>query len=713
MIHFKDPYWWLAALVVVGLLAFTYFYYRRTIPPLKKPWRIGLGVTRSLALVLLLIALAETLLTLSPEVADPPVAAGIVDVSGSMYVDDGMENPCNRANELWETISERLPPGVRADRFYVAESLLAITEPPDSGGPATALGKALSSLGRHYESQNLSAVFLFSDGNNNLGADPAEAAGELGVPVIAVGMGRPDTGLAPSIVSVNVDEVVLANRPFTMRVDAAAQQPGALHLRLLRGAGKIAEKTAEISVAGQRVEVTFETEVPTAGIHNFRVEPTASPDAGRSFFVKALKEKTRVLVYGFRPDWEFSFLRRSLEEIDDCEIIPVLPGSQGRQLLENPPLGMEEWLTYDAVILAGPDERWLKSVWAPIAVQMSGLGKGVMILLGENTFSRSSRVLPYPLDFVNTPPIWRRGEFPLSVDGRYFRHPLLRLEENPDESRRVFESFPPFTGIWDLGDLPEQATAPLIYRPPGLNTPTYRTIPLVWTSRKGGGKALVVNGGPLWRWSFNSMVEPDGIDYYSRFLSFAIRWLTVTEDLEKRRIDADKEVYASGEPIRLRGRLYDDGYRFLSRASVVARIWPDSSSKAGDSATIFLPPGSGDFYEAELTGLKPGLYNFAGQAVIDTDTLPMAGGKLKVELVGLEKSSHGLDELRMRQIAAESGGRYYHESERVAVLDSLTFISRTYTTHREIEIWNQSWVLIAFLVLISGEWFFRKRRQLL
>jgi|GEM_PF-2148819 len=713
MIRFNDPYWWLAALVVVGLLVFTYSYYRRTIPPLKKPWRIGLGVTRSLAVLLLFFALAETLLSLSPEVADPPVAVGLLDASTSMFEDGGKINSFARARELWKNVSRRLPPEVRAVRLFVAESLLVEGAIPDSGGRATALGNALTSLIRYYESQNLSSVFLFSDGNNNLGVDPVDAAGDLGVPVITVGMGRPDTGLAPTIISVNVDEVVLANRPFSIRVGASARRRGTLRLRLLRGTEKIGEKAVEISAARQRVETSFETAVSSAGIHNFRVEPSAIPDAGRSFFVKALKEKTRVLLFGFRPDWEFSFLRRALEKIPSLELVPVLQGPGGKTLLENPPLGVEEWIPYDVVILAGPDERWLKSVWTPIARRMTRSGKGVMLLLGENTFSRSASGLPYPLDFIKNSPTWKRGEFPLSVDGRFIRHPLLRLEENPDESRRVFESFPPFAGIWDITALPEKATAPLLFRPRDPDLPDNRPIPLVWTYRKGGGKALVINGGPLWRWSFNSSVEPDGVDYYQRFLSFAVRWLTVTEDLEKQRVDADKEVYASSEPIRLRGHLYDDGYRFLSRAAVVARVWPDSASESTDSATIFLPPGGGDFYEAVLTGLRPGLYQFAGQAVIDTDTLSMAGGKLKIEVVGLEKSSVGLDELKMRSIAAESGGRYYHESEPIAVLDSLTFMSRTYMIHREIEIWNQPWILIAFLVLLTGEWFFRKRRQLL
>ena len=49
----------------------------------------------------------------------------------------------------------------------------------------------------------------------------------------------------------------------------------------------------------------------------------------------------------------------------------------------------------------------------------------------------------------------------------------------------------------------------------------------------------------------------------------------------------------------------------------------------------------------------------------------------------------------------------------MAFLDSLTYVSRSYETHREIEIWNRPWLLFLFLAFLSGEWFFRKRKQLL
>ena len=712
MIHVNDRYWWLALLAVVGLIVFTYFYYRRTIPPLKKTWRIGLGLVRSLALVLLLLALTETLLSLSPEMADPPIIAVIVDGSASMYVRDGNAPAIAQAKRHWQDAVKRLPREAQPVQFFAAESLLADGKLPDSGGTATALGTSLAALKRKFESKNLAAVILFSDGNNNLGPDPAQAAADLKIPVIAVGIGQPDSGLAPTVVAVDVDEVVLANRPFTIKAGVTARRAGNIRLRLMRGSEKVEEKPVDIAAPGQRAEITFETSVPTAGMHHFRVEPVAVPEAGRSFFVKALKEKARVLLYGFRPDWEFAFLKRTLEAIPDVEIRAVMTGPGGKALLDPPPMAAE-WPSYDAVILVGPDDRWLKSTWAPVAKDLMHSGKGLMILLGERTFAPALQTLPYPLDFLRGSPVWKRGEFSVSPEPASMRHPLLRLEESPEDARRVFESFPPFTGMWEISTLPEHTAMLLSFHPAGFNTPDTRTIPLVWTSREGGGKALVVNGGPLWRWSFNSSVEPKATNYYARFLGLAIRWLTVTEDLQKQRIETDKQVYASGEPIYLRGFLYDDGYRFLSRASVVARVWPDSGSSTADSATIFLPPGSGDFYAGVLTRLKPGLYNFAGSAALDGDTLKLAGGKLKVELTSLEMSASGLDEQEMRAIALKSGGRYYHESEPIAVLDSLTLRSRTYTIHHEIEIWNQSWLLIAILVLLSGEWFFRKRRQLL
>jgi len=713
MFQFTDAYWWLAALVCLGLAGYTYFYYRRTIPPLKKSWRIGLAVTRASAVVLLLLALAETLLSFSPQMADPPVVVGLVDGSASMFTPGGERTSFLRARDTWHDLTGRFPDAVEAVELFAAESLLAQGQLPDSGGQATAVGLAFTALKQRYASSNLAAVFLFSDGNNNLGQLPEETAPDLGIPIIAVGMGHPDTGLAPHIAAVRVEEVVLANTPFSINVDVSTQRPGNLHLRLLHDERQIGEQTVRFDAAGRRVQVDFMATVTEPGIHNFRIEPGAQPDAGRSFFVKALREKNRVLLFGFRPDWEFSFLNRTLAKISRVEVTSVLQGIGGRDLLADGPRAVGEWQSFDIIILVGPPEGWLKSTWAPVVQQIRGSGKGVMVFLGETTFSAAKPALPYPLEFVQQSPLWRRGEFPLAVDGRFLRHPLLSLAETPDESRRIFESFPPFAASWQIRQLPPAASVPLFHRSVDVNTPNAPPIPLVWTRNEAGAKALVINGGPLWRWSFNDASEPGSGNYYQQFLLRAVRWLSVIEDLDKQRIVADKEIYAAGEPVQLRGLLYDDGYNFLPRASVVAHIRPDSLSPSADSASAFLPPGGGDFYEATVTGLRPGVYDYFGRALIDNDTLMMTGGKLKVEVVGLEKTASGLNEPQMRAIAAKSGGRYYHETEPIAAVDSLTFTARTYTVRREIEIWNQSWLLLAIIVLFSGEWFFRKRGQLL
>ncbi len=712
MIQFVDQYWWIGLLVVIGLLIFTWVYYRRTLPPLKPGWRIGLGITRALAIVLLLFSLTEALLSLTPQMVDPPTVIGIVDGSSSMFTEDRGDPLYERARDRWREIAGDLPGDVEVVTTFAAESLLVDTDPPSGGGPATALGRALEQLDDRYGTRNISAVCVVSDGLNNLGVSPAIASGNLDWPVVTVGVGQPDTGLGASVVFVDVGEVVFAGQPFAIRVQTTAQRAGSFRLSLRSGNDIIDETAIDIAAGGQRADLAFTTTVPNAGIHEFRVEPKGETDRGKSFFVKALKEKTRVLLYGGKLTWDYAFIRRALSQLERVELVSSVPGEPNQELLDGIPVSPDEWLSYDAVIMVEPDARWLRSIWGSVAEQFRNAGKGVMVMLGDDSFSRAPDA-PYPLDFIERPPLWKRGEFAPAIDGRYLRHPLLRVTESPDESREVFESFPPFVGVWDFDNLPENAIAPLTSRRIGLNTPDNQPIPLLWTLKDRGSKALVVNGGPLWRWGFNPSTEPTEANHFRRLMELAVRWLTVTEDLDKQRLETDKEIYASGEPIVVRGLLYDDNYSFLSRASVVARVWPDSGMTAVDTVTVFLPPGGGDFYEGLVTGLKPGTYQYAGQAVIDNDTLSLTGGKIKVEQVGLEQTASGLNELLLRQIAEESGGRYYHESDPVTFFDSLTFVARTQTLHREIEIWNQPWLLIAVLVLLTGEWFFRKRKQLL
>ncbi len=120
-----------------------------------------------------------------------------------------------------------------ADRQAVLSGLDEI--PPPDG--ATAIGDALALAARSLPPRGHRVVVLITDGVNNAGADPLEAAQRLGaqnVPVYTVGIGTPNGGLIPGTnEEATIDEDALrsyaqASGGAYARVESATQLRDAL-----------------------------------------------------------------------------------------------------------------------------------------------------------------------------------------------------------------------------------------------------------------------------------------------------------------------------------------------------------------------------------------------------------------------------------------------------------------------------------------------------
>jgi hypothetical protein len=235
--------------------------------------------------------------------------------------------------------------------------------------------------------------------------------------------------------------------------------------------------------------------------------------------------------------------------------------------------------------------------------------------------------------------------------------------------------------------------------------------PVIWTRTSRGGKSLVVAGGPLWRWAADRVAGGLPPKEYEAFWGNAVHWLSLRDETDRLAVRSDQQVYHVGEPIVLDGFVFDEVYRFMDRAEVTARVWPDTT--VGETLKVFLPPGAGDRFQGRLTHLAPGTYRYDGRAAVDSTIMPLTGGVFRVEPYGLEQQSVGLNEATLRAIARQSGGRYYTEDESPVILDSLDWTASVHETVHEVPLWNQTALLGIFIATLLAEWFVRRRKQLL
>ncbi|MBV8726534.1 MAG: VWA domain-containing protein [Candidatus Eremiobacteraeota bacterium] len=226
MIDFTRPLFLVAALILTAacVLAYRALMRRRTANVLAytnieffagairaSRWpHVAVVGAFALAAALLWGALAGPHITAAMPAKDAAVIL-CIDTSGSMSATDVQPTRWEAARSATRAFIERLPVGTKvgivtfsssagliqaltSDR---AEALAAVDRIPPADG-ATAIGDALTLAAQQLPARGHRAVVLMTDGVNNRGVDPLEAANALAsrhIPVYTVGIGTNDSGL--------------------------------------------------------------------------------------------------------------------------------------------------------------------------------------------------------------------------------------------------------------------------------------------------------------------------------------------------------------------------------------------------------------------------------------------------------------------------------------------------------------------------------------
>ncbi len=188
-LSFQIP-WYVFLIAASFGAAISFFVYRTTVPPVPPFRRYLLIVLRSLALMLLILALCQPVFKLTRRSSLPPAVAVLIDNSLSMSLTDGAGNreELLRSMIAGKTLKD-LSSAAHVEFFTFSPSLHGIDK--DSlqlNGTSTDIASALRSV-KNKSLPQLKAVLLLSDGNYNTGENPLDEAENVSMPIFCAGIG--------------------------------------------------------------------------------------------------------------------------------------------------------------------------------------------------------------------------------------------------------------------------------------------------------------------------------------------------------------------------------------------------------------------------------------------------------------------------------------------------------------------------------------------
>lgn len=668
-------------------------------------------------------------------------------------------------------------------------------------GRSTALGSALRTVAERFQGRPLAGVMLLTDGNaTDL---PAGAPDLRGLPPIyPVVIGKRDAVRDIALQTVSVTQSSFEDAPVSLQADVttAGYRGQPIVARLVDRTGKtVQQQTATARADGEALAFRFQLKPEQTGLSFYQVrvgaanepEPvpatttsaakeksddskaavtTAASDASRTqreatlannsrvFAVDRGQGPFRVLYVSGRPNWEYKFLNRAIQEDAQVQLVglirvakrepkfdfrgragetsnplfrgfgdqspeevqrydqPVLVRLNTRDEVElraGFPRTPEELYGYHAVILDDVEAEFFAPDQALLLQKfVSERGGGFMMLGGMESFQDGKYLrtpigdmLPVYLDrddgsYEPLGPV----RFELAREG--WLQAWARLRDNEADERARIENMGNFQVVNRVRALKPGASVIASVR-----DDKGAELPALAIQRFGRGRSAALMVGDLWRWGLRDEAAHADMDRAWRQL---VRWLIA---------DVPGRVQTTIEPlaadangaVQVQVRVRDEKFQPVDDASVSVEIEPvvfeGTTGASGGAIKV----------EAEPALSEPGLYQttyvprqtggFKATAVVKNN----AGADLGHSSAGWS-SDLAAEEFRsllpnvalLEDIARKTGGRVIAAADLNAFAKELPQLRAPVMETWSYPAWHTPWMFVFALACLLAEWGLRR-----
>ena len=735
------------ALIVLLILGagVVFLVWRSNSPKRSRAISIGLRIA---ALLLLALPLFAPKLVTPTTISNENFVAVLVDASGSMAITDGSQGQSRfetAQNVLYGDagIVEAINEDFKV-RLYTFDSRATRSDslPSDGAtGYATDLSEALGHVIRDFRGLPLTGIVLVTDGADNTPIPPqarAEELRSLGIGLHVIGVGSESFASERELMDVQVSKGVgsRAGAEIDVTVRSWGSEPEPVTFAIFAGDVQVFSETRTLKGDGKIDHLSFFFEPPLEGARSYRIgmESAAgelnTTNNAQDMLVDARTDTLRVLYYEGHLRQDFKFIKRALEEdqvVDFTSITRTGTGKLYRQGIRSPeelaggfPNDAAALYAFDALILGDIEATDFSPSQLGLIESFVRLrGGGFLMMGGRNTFSEGvyvsgpvadllpvyldpSRAQILPKEFSN--PLIYSDEpegFAFEPTPSGLENPILKLSPDPIANQSLWRDMPLLTSINYVGS--PKAGAQVLARKP---VDRYGdSEPLLIVQRYGKGRSVALATSSTWRWQM--LLEAS--DYrHERFWQQLARWLAASAPGV---VDVDlgqghMEVGTSRE---IGVEVYDADYASQEGATVTGVLTaPDGSTQPLRFDEELVRPGR---YTTSMVPSDEGLYTLDVTAVRDG----IETGRQSRSILARPSQTEFYDATLKRPMLermAETAGIYYSPAEANDIPVNLRERRTSTSVFHAEYLWDMPALFILAILLLCGEWLYRRRQGL-
>jgi len=688
-VNIVSPYsiWYFVFCIILGA-TLAFLLYRKD-QKLSEFSNIIVGLLFSLRLIcisVLAAMLLSPMLKYFSKTLEKPIIIIAQDNSGSMNLASDSTFVKSGLQQELVAIKTSLEKDYRVESYLFDEKVSIEEESPDFSGKITNFDVLFESIEQRFVNRNVGGLLLVSDGIYNQGNSPIYSTQTLAFPIFTLGVGDNTKYVDVQVRNLRSNKLAFLGNEFPIQFDLKTQKckTSSLKFSVFRGGKQIKTQQANNlkpnGIATQRL--ALKAEVVGKQQYTIVVE---SVDGERNiqnnrinFYIDVLDGRQKVLLLGMAPHPDLGAIKAGINSNENYELVSSIFSEFSGS-----------FDSFDLVIL----HQSANGKIVPIGQRMKDLiaESKPLLLMGGG---------------------WKNIELVKDISGKSTgRNTVNDAQAEVNESFSLFtidadvrkvESFPPLTTEANQ-IVKSNGNQTLLTQKIGSVTTSH---PLLSFYEMQDVKLGRFSGEGIWKWRMASYQEFGSHDVFNRFIGKVVQYIAIKSDRSFFRVSTVNELYEN-EAINFSAQLFNPSYELVNDADVNLEL----TDEEGKNFTFILNR-SGESYELNIPSLEPSTYsytattNFQGKRYSEKGVFTVK--ELRLEALDTE-ANHQL----LLQLAKRSNGEMLGLNELSKFPEIITnredVTSVSYMNEEVQDIINLKWIFFLLLILLSVEWFIRKR----
>nr|WP_068892721.1 hypothetical protein [Pedobacter panaciterrae] len=674
--------------LLAGIL-FAWVLYRKT-EHLDKRLRYGLFAIRTIAVTIIAALLFFPLVRSISYNLEKPII--IIGQDNSLSVGAIEPNGFNklRYEKDMRALSDKLSEKYEVKIYNFSDSIKPGYDFKNKGQVSNA-SRFINQLNDELLNRNVGSVILASDGIFNRGGSPLYDLNKLKAPVYTIALGDTIPKKDLMISNVNHNSLVYLDNEFTFEVQVQAfESKGEMSKVLVIGGGKkIYEEQVQINSNAFVKNIPIKLKASRLGLQKYTIQLSPLKDEisernnAQSIFVEVIDARQKILIASAGPHPDIAALNQAISVNKHYDLKIAL----GDDLNVINPKDYSLVILYQLPSLQNDGGAFINKLEQSNVPVMYILGAQSNLytfnkMQSAVNFNGSNNTLQEAFAIVNTG--------------------FTAFEMSASLAKQI-EGFDPLLAPFGEVRINGTALVALKQRIGKIKTES----PQLFFMNGEGKKTGYLIGEGIWRWRLAEAENEQKSNAFNTLISNAVQYVSAKDDKRKFKVYTARNTFDENENVPINAVLYNDSYVPVNTPDVSIQLKNEEGKVYN-----FLFSRTETAYQLDAGMLPAGNYTYTATTNLGTKKYT-AQGVFYVNALVAEYQQTIANHQLLNTMAIQTGGKMYMPQNLSRILNDIESNEQvktlSYEDRKYEELINFKWVFALIVMVLTLEWFLRKR----